>query len=96
MGACPPLCRNAASAHYGIGATCLVALAFCLCCLALFSPFRLIAQVADQAENRMLAAQAVLLHCCGLRGLWHPLRRDSGDSSSQRSSAEFGRKVTFA
>jgi hypothetical protein len=54
------------------------------------------AQVADQAENRMLAAQAVLLHCCGLRGLWHPLRRDSGDSSSQRSSAEFGRKVTFA
>ena len=36
------------------------------------------AQVADQAENRMLAAQAVLLHCCGLRGLWHPLRRDSG------------------
>lgn len=62
----------------------------------IFLGFRLDAQVADQAENRMLAAQAVLLHCCGLRGLWHPLRRDSGDSSSQRSSAEFGRKVTFA
>lgn len=56
-----------------------------------------IPKVVDQAENRMLAAQAVLLHCCGLRGLWHPLRRDASSVSNNGSGfAKCGGKVTFA
>lgn len=34
--------------------------------------------MGDQAECRMLAAQAVLLHCSGLREVWHPLKRNGG------------------
>ncbi len=35
----------------------------------------------------MLAAQAALLHCCGLQDVWNPLRRN-GPSSLRRDSRD--------